>query len=113
MRHRGTTPRPRPLGIVLVGIVVLGLGSGIGSSGFPACSAWAKVETWRQEGPSAFAKSHRERVVLSDTGRARLGHAVSPVGSVTAGRVWDLARTRDGALLAATGDAGQIFRREP
>jgi hypothetical protein len=76
-------------------------------------AAWAKGETWRQEGPAAFAKCHRERVVISDQGRVRLGHAVSPFGSLSAGRVWDLARTRDGVLLAATGDAGQIFRRAP
>jgi hypothetical protein len=83
-----------------------------------ALAAWwspeasAKVETWRQEGPTAFAKSHREGVVISDNGRVRLGHAVSPLGSLKVDRVWDLARTRDGALFAATGDKGQVFRRE-
>ncbi len=74
--------------------------------------ARAKVETWRQEGPAAFAKCHRESVVISDNGRVRLGHAVAPVGSLSAARVWDLARAVDGSLLAATGDAGQVFRRE-
>ena len=29
-------------------------------------TAWAKVETWRQEGPTAFAKARREGVVISD-----------------------------------------------
>jgi hypothetical protein len=82
-------------------------------SGLPASCAHAKEETWRQEGPAAFAKSHRESVVISDNGRVRLGHAVAPTGSVSAARVWDLARLRDGALLAATGDAGRILRREP
>ena len=81
--------------------------------GLVARPAGAKVETWRQEGPSAFAKSHRESVVISDNGRVRLGHAVSPVGSLTAARVWDMARMRDGSLLAATGDSGQVFRRGP
>jgi len=75
--------------------------------------ALAKVETWRQEGPTAFTKAHREGVVISDTGRVRLGHAVSPLGSLTVERVWDLARTRGGILFAATGDAGKVFRREP
>ena len=73
----------------------------------------AKVETWRQEGPTAFAKCHREGVVISDNGRVRLGHALAPLGSLAAERVWDLAQTRDGVLYAATGDAGKVFRREP
>src|SRR6516225_11835542 len=72
-----------------------------------AMTAWAKLETWRQEGPTAFAKAHREGVVISDTGRVRLGHAVSPLGSLKVDRVWDLARTSGGALFAATGDAGK------
>ena len=75
--------------------------------------AFAKVETWRQEGATAFAKSHREGVVISDNGRIRLGHSVAPLGTLSAGRVWDLARTREGTLLAATGDAGQVFHKEP
>jgi hypothetical protein len=74
---------------------------------------WAKDEAWRQEGPTAFAKFHREGVVVSDTGRVRLGHAISPLGAIGAERVWDLARIRSGALFAATGDAGKVFRREP
>src|SRR6516162_6033158 len=45
---------------------------------FVCCAAAAKVETWRQEGPSAFAKARREGVVISDNGRVRLGHSVSP-----------------------------------
>ena len=73
----------------------------------------AKVETWRQEGPTAFAKCHREGVVISDNGRVRLGHALAPLGSLAAERVWDLAQTRDGIVYAATGDAGKVFRREP
>ncbi len=78
-----------------------------------AAPAVAKVETWRQEGPAAFAKFHREGVVISDNGRVRLGHALAPLGSLTAERVWDLAQTRDRFLYAATGDAGKVFRREP
>lgn len=73
----------------------------------------AKVETWRQEGPSAFAKAHKEGVVISDNGRVRLGHSVAPLGKLGAARVWDLARTADGSILAATGDSGQVFRRGP
>ncbi len=78
-----------------------------------AASAVAKVETWRQEGPGAFAKAHREGVVVSDSGRIRLGHALAPLGSIGVERVWDLARTREGILLAATGDGGKVMGREP
>jgi hypothetical protein len=81
--------------------------------GDPAGTAHAKVETWRQDGPAAFAKFHRESVVISDNGRVRLGHAVSALAPLGAARVWDLARSPDGVLLAATGDSGQVFRREP
>jgi hypothetical protein len=74
---------------------------------------WAKVETWRQEGPAAFTKAHRDGVVVSDSGRVRLGHAIAPLGSLNAERVWDLARTHEGILLAATGDSGKVFGLEP
>jgi hypothetical protein len=80
-----------------------------------ACAqpAGAKVETWRQEGPQAFAKSQRKGVVLSDNGKVRLGHALAPIGSLGAERVWDLIQNRSGALVAATGDSGKVFIREP
>ena len=76
-----------------------------------ALSAWAKVDTWRQEGASAFAKHHRERVVISDQGHVRLGQALLPTGPLAAERVWDLARAADGTIYAATGDAGKVFRQ--
>jgi len=58
-----------------------------------------KVETWRQEGPTAFAKCHRDGVVISDSGRVRLGQALSPLGMRwRPERVWDLAQARQGAL---------------
>ncbi len=34
-------------------------------------------------------------------------------GSIGVERVWDLARTREGILLAATGDGGKVMGREP
>ncbi len=111
MRHRGSAPRVRSPWIV--SLQAVGLSIGLVAATLRTDPAWAKVETWRQEGPTAFAKCHREGVVISDNGRGRLGHAVAPVGSLSAGRVWDLARTREGVLLAATGDSGQVFRREP
>ena len=72
----------------------------------------AKLETWRVETAQAFAKGRRDRVVVSDSGRVRLGHALKPLGSLDAARVWDLLRAPDKALYAATGDDGKVFRRE-
>ncbi len=76
-------------------------------------SVFAKLETWRQESASAFAKHHRERVVISDQGNVRLGQALISTGPLAAERVWDLARGTDGTIYAATGDAGKVFRRAP
>ncbi len=72
----------------------------------------AKVETWRTEGSSAFGKGHREGVVISDGGRVRLAQAIRPTARLDASRVWDLARGPDGAVYAATGNDGKVFRRE-
>jgi hypothetical protein len=110
MLKRGSARRLRPPWIIP--LLVVGMAAAPGPGGLLTRPARAKVETWRQEGPSAFAKGHRESVVISDNGRVRLGHAVAPVGSLGAARVWDLARTSDGSLLAATGDSGQVFRRD-
>jgi hypothetical protein len=87
-------------------LVVLAV-AGLCAAGF----SWAKLETWRQEGAAAFAKHHRERVVISDQGRVRLGQALLPTGPLAAERVWDLVRARDGTVYAATGDSGKVFRQ--
>ncbi len=73
---------------------------------------FAKLETWRVDTAQGFGKAKRDRVVVSDTGRVRLGHALKPLGSLDAARVWDLVRAPDGALYAASGDEGKVFRRE-
>lgn len=70
----------------------------------------AKVETWRADSSSAFGKGKKERIVVSDSGRVRLGHSLGPVGSMTAARVWDLALGGKGDVYAATGDEGKVFR---
>jgi hypothetical protein len=86
--------------MAVAGLSVIGLGSALG-----------KLETWRQEGAAAFAKHHRERVVISDKGKVRLGHALVTTGPIAAERVWDMARASDGVVYAATGDSGKVFRR--
>ena len=52
-------------------------------------------------------------MVISDKGKVRLSRALVPTGSMAAARVWDLARGADGAVYAATGDAGKVYRRVP
>lgn len=74
--------------------------------------ALGKLETWRQETSSAFVKGHREKVVVSENGRVRLGQSLTPIEKIAAERVWDLARKADGTIYAATGDEGKVFRRE-
>jgi len=73
----------------------------------------AKVETWRHEGASAFGKGHREGIVVSDSGRLRLAQAIRPSKKLDAARVWDLARTPQGVLYAATGNEGKVYRSTP
>jgi hypothetical protein len=76
-----------------------------------AASAHAgRLETWRHDTVSGFAKGHRERIVISDTGRVRLGQAVKPLEGLDAAHVWDLALTQ-GVLYAATGNQGKVFER--
>ena len=65
---------------------------------------FGKLETWRTEGAPAFNKGKKERVVVSDTGKVRLGRTLKTLGAVDATRVWDLARDARGSLYAATGD---------
>ena len=85
---------PAALSALVVSFLFVGLAAASSPEGLWSRPARAKVETWRQEGPAAFAKCHRESVVISDNGRVRLGHSVAPVGSLMRRRVWDLARTQ-------------------
>ena len=80
--------------------------------GLPATGRAGKVETWRLDSAATLAKGKRERVVVSDLGLIRLGRVLRPTETLDALRVWDLARTPDGATYAATGDSGKVFRRE-
>lgn len=102
---------PRRCSYRITPLLILPMAAGLLAGSSLLQEARAKVETWRHEGPTAFTRSHRESVVISDNGRVRLGHKVVPTGSIPAARVWDLARAADGSVFAATGDAGQVFRR--
>ncbi len=72
--------------------------------------ASAREELWRQDSSSAFAKGKTRHVVVSDSGVIRLGRAVTQVGRLEEAHVWDLARSPQGSLYAATGDHGRVYR---
>jgi len=102
-------PDPKRAVLLKIGAVVGAMAVSLAS--LASRPALAKSDVWRTEGASAFAKHHRERVVISDQGVVRLGRSPVPLGPLAAERVWDLARGPDGAIYAATGDAGKVFRR--
>lgn len=79
---------------------------------FATAAVCAKLETWRVDTAASFNKTKRDRLVVSDTGRVQLAHGLKSLGTLDASRVWDLARTSQGVLYAATGDEGKVFRRE-
>jgi len=83
------------------------------AAAFDVSSALGKLETWRQESSSSFLKGRREGVIVTDSGRVRLGQSLTPVEKIDAARIWDLARASDGTLYAATGDAGKVYQRAP
>ncbi|MFO0960276.1 MAG: hypothetical protein U0800_23020 [Isosphaeraceae bacterium] len=71
----------------------------------------AGIETWKEDTAAAFRKGRRDGVTVSDAGRIRLARKLVAAPKLDALRVWDLARSSDGALYAATGDEGKVFRR--
>lgn len=75
--------------------------------------AYAKDVIWRQEGAAALSKGQRDGVVISDDGAIRLGPRLTALPALDCNRVWDLARSVDGTLFAASGDQGRIYRFRP
>lgn len=70
------------------------------------------VQFWRVDSASKFREGKSSGVLATDSGELRLGIALGKPSTVDAVRVWDLARTPDGATWAATGDEGKVFRRK-
>ncbi len=75
----------------------------------PAADA-AKVKVWHQHGPSSFEKAKFSRAVISSEGVITLSRQLKPLAGPAAANVWAVAETSAGALYAATGDEGKIFR---
>jgi hypothetical protein len=82
------------------------------SVGVPAVARAGKLETWRQDTAAAFAKGHKERVVVSDNGRVRLARSLKPTAALEADHAWALVQTEKGFTYAATGNAGKVYVRE-
>src|SRR5207244_1365315 len=101
----GAIRASRRMGVVLLALLLPA------ACGIPHPAMAAKVETWRHDTSAAFAKGHKERVVVSDAGRVRLAQAVRPFDGLTAAHVWDLAKLGKDTLYAATGNEGKVFLR--
>src|SRR5581483_4143665 len=85
---------------------------GFGAMVLGTAIAAAKEDAWRHDTAAAFAKARKDGVVVSDSGTVRLARPVHSLGKLDAERVWALARGKNGAIFAATGDEGRVFRRE-
>jgi hypothetical protein len=72
----------------------------------------AKVKVWHQHGQAAFDKAKFTRAVVSSEGVLSLSRRLKLLANPGAANVWALAETKDGVLVAATGDDGKIFRVE-
>lgn len=72
----------------------------------------SKVEIWKQDTAAAFAKAKRERVVVSDQGVIRPARRLKreEATGLDARRVWALTADKAGAIYAATGDEGKVFK---
>jgi outer membrane protein assembly factor BamB len=82
--------------------------------GLAAPVAWATgVVTWRVDTASGFRSGERDGVIIADSGAVSLSRLIQTTPKLDAAHVWDLARTDDGTIYAATGDGGILYRRAP
>jgi outer membrane protein assembly factor BamB len=77
-----------------------------------APAALAGERAWRHDTREAFADATRDGVVLAESGHVRLAQEIDATADLDAARVWAIAHAMDGAVFAATGDDGRVFRRE-
>src|SRR5580704_7508352 len=74
-----------------------------------SCQA-AKVKVWQQNTPAHYDKAQLKNAVVSSEGTLRLSRQLKPLTGLDATHVWDVIEDRDGALIAATGDEGKIYK---
>jgi len=91
----------RKLSMVLVAFLVPGL-------------AWAaKTKVWHHHAPSHFEKAILQHTVLTSEGTLRLGRELNPLAGIEVDHIWALVEDSTGALWAATGNEGKLFRIGP
>lgn len=73
----------------------------------------ATVTTWRQSTKTDFDRGEAEGVVISRDGEITLGREIQEIADLKCGSVWDLARTPQGKLYAATALPGQVVEFTP
>jgi hypothetical protein len=78
----------------------------------PVCQA-AKVKVWDQHAPSHYDKAQFQQTVVSSEGVIRLGRRLKLFADLDAAHVWALVEVKDGALFAAAGDEGKVYKITP
>jgi hypothetical protein len=70
----------------------------------------AKVKVWHHAMPGQFEKARFDWAVLSSEGALRLSRRLMPLTGLDATHVWDVVEDRQGNLIVATGDEGNIYK---
>lgn len=73
------------------------------------CEA-ARTRSFVLEGSDTFRKGRMNGVTIDEDGRVGPGRAARVLQPEAGAQVWSLARSRDGAILAATGSDGALYR---
>ena len=75
-----------------------------------ASSEAAKVKVWQQNTPASYDKAHLHNAVVNSEGTLLLSRQLKPLTGLDATHVWDVVEDKDGALIAATGDEGKLYK---
>lgn len=79
----------------------------------PQFTAAAKVAVWRQDSKEDFDSGKLSGVVVGPEGELTLGRELQELADLGAASVWDLVRTAEGKVVAATALPGQVVEIEP
>src|SRR5262245_43644451 len=72
-----------------------------------------KVKTWHHHRPGDQERAEFQQVVMSSEGTLRLSRKLRPIAKLDAAHVWAVVEDHQGALYAATGDEGKLYRIAP
>src|SRR5688572_23719084 len=70
----------------------------------------AKVKVWHQFTPAHFDKAKFQQAVVTSEGALRLASELQPLANLGVANVWAIVENAQGALFAATGDEGKLYR---